>query len=172
MPSWIEAALAFLKKQISLRFTMFWFLSWMVLLLFIPSRWAEFIDSGIGKWNVPYIGTAIFLIPISFFISLMIKSSCYYLAFVSEAVKDKRKAIDAKNKLLYVTEEESLIIKYIFENGSSDYMPNYTVAALFRLTEKGIIYGVGGDSPLSRTYYLNMEYENALIRIIAERDSN
>ncbi|MBW5406189.1 super-infection exclusion protein B [Morganella morganii] len=172
MPSWIEAVLAFLKKQISLRFAMFWFLSWMVLLLFIPSGWAEFIDSGIGKWGVPYIGTAIFLIPISFFISLMIKNTCYYLSLVSEAVKDKKQAHNVREALFSLNDEEADVIKYIFENGNSDYMDNCTATTLFSLVEKGIIYSSGHGSPLSRTYYLNKKYENAFIRIISEVDNN
>lgn len=167
MPSWIEAMLTFLKKQISLRFAMFWFLSWMLLLLFIPSVWTEFIDSGIGKWSVPYIGSAIFLIPVSFFISLITKSIYNYFFSVSEEKKDKRKLINAKKILHSLNDEESEVVRYIFENGSTDYMQGCSMTTICRLTEKNIIYGIGGMSPSSHTYYLYELYEKAIISIVA-----
>ncbi len=149
---------------------MFWLLSWMVLLLFIPSGWAEFIDNGIGKWNVPYIGTAIFMIPVSFFISLIAKNLYELLFSLLEKRKEKNHSTKAIKILNELTEKEKEIVNYIFQEGSTAYMDDCPISDIFKLLNKGIIYGIGGDSPLSRTYYLKELYEEALIKIIAKNN--
>ncbi|NBN36586.1 MULTISPECIES: super-infection exclusion protein B [Proteus] len=170
MPNWIEAVLAFLKKQISLRFAMFWFLSWMALLLFIPSGWAEFIDNGIGKWNVPYIGTAIFMIPVSFFISLVAKNLYEFSLSFLDKIKEKKHSTKAIKTLSELTEKEWEIINYIFKEGSTEYIDGCHISDIFKLVNKRIIYGVGYGSPLSRIYYLEKLYEEAFIKIIAKNN--
>lgn len=165
MPNWIEAVLAFFKKQISLRFAMFWFLSWVVLLLFIPASWAEFIDSGIGKWNIPYVGTAIFLIPISFFVSQLAKKLYYYFFSVSKEKQKIKNINKAIKELLELPYEEQTIVNYIFKNGSTDRMKDCSMAAICNLIDKKIIYR---GSYYSRAYHLKNVYEDALIKIIAE----
>ncbi|MEQ4655668.1 super-infection exclusion protein B [Providencia manganoxydans] len=168
MPNWIEATLAFLKKQISLRFAMFWLLSWMVLLLFIPADWAEFIDSGISKWSIPYVGTAIFLIPVSFFVSLLVKKLYHYFFSISEEKQDIKNINKAKKILRGLSTEEWQIINYIFEKGSTEYMADCSMASICNLVDKKIIYGLGGRSPSSHTYYLYDLYEDAIVKIVAE----
>ncbi|EMH0746745.1 superinfection exclusion B family protein [Proteus mirabilis] len=170
MPNWIEAVFTYLKKQTSLRFIMFWFLSWMAILLFIPSGWAEFIDNGIGKWNVPYIGTAIFMVPVSFFISLVAKNLYESSLSFLEKTKEKKQLTRAIKVLNGLTEKEMEIVNYIFQNGSSEYIANCPISDIFKLVNKGVIHGIGYDSPLSRTYYLEGLYEEAMIKIIAKNN--
>lgn len=147
---------------------MFWVLSWMVLLIFIPSDWAEFIDSGIQKWNVPYIGTAIFLIPVSFFISLLTKNFYHYFFFISEEKQDIKNINKARKILKNLSTEEQQIIKYIFENGDTDGIEKCSMASICNLADKKIIYGIGRGSRYTQTYYLYDTYEEALVKIVAE----
>ena len=73
MPNWIEAALAYLKQNTSLRFNMFWLLSWFALLIFVPTQYIDFINLKFLKWDNPYIASGICFVPISYFISYFLK---------------------------------------------------------------------------------------------------
>lgn len=144
---------------------MFWLLSWMILLLFIPANWAEFIDSGIGKWDIPYIGTAIFLIPASFFVSLLVKRLYYYFFSVSKEKQEIKNINKATKELQKLSYEEQAIVNYIFKNGSTIRMGECSMASICSLVDKNIIYR---GSPYSQAYHLKNIYERAFVKVIAE----
>ncbi|WP_204321173.1 hypothetical protein, partial [Proteus mirabilis] len=82
MPNWIEAVIAYLKQNTSLRFNMFWLLSWFALLIFTPIGYIEFINSKLLQWDNPYIVSSLFFVPVSYFISYFVKlfiKLCIYL---------------------------------------------------------------------------------------------
>lgn len=146
---------------------MFWFLSWMVLLLFIPADWAEFIDSGISKWNIPYVGTAIFLIPVSFFISSLIRWFMHISGESGGYLKNKLRIHRARNILLYeLTDEEQSIVSYIASYGSSAGMDDCMRVSIMNLIDKGIIYERSGF--YNTTFYLSSFYEPLVKKLIIE----
>ncbi|HDL8497031.1 TPA: super-infection exclusion protein B [Yersinia enterocolitica] len=163
MQSWIEAAVAYLKQYTTLRFNMIWLFAWLTLLLIIPSEWRSFIDSKIGLFDISYTGTLIFLVPVSFFISLFIQ----WLAITSNnlfhSIQSKIKVNKAEKVILNLSEEEKALIVDIIDNGSyiSDGDANET---LMSLVYKEVIYSC--QNTYSSEYKLTDFYNNVAVGLM------
>ncbi|EAB8791437.1 super-infection exclusion protein B [Morganella morganii] len=168
MPSWIEAVLAFLKKQISLRFAMFWFLSWMVLLLFTPSGWSEFIDSGLAARGVPYIGANAFLAAAAYFIGSFVKWLHPHLRDYVNYIKGERHFSNAKKEIQSLPDEEKEIILEMIdhENNSGHVFNEEDNIYLLSLLDKGIVRVV--FDPYVTKYDMDGYYKQAAISLMVE----
>lgn len=168
MPNWIEAVIAYLKQNTSLRFNMFWLLSWFALLIFTPIGYIEFINSKLLQWDNPYIVSSLFFVPVSYFISYFVKLFIKLCIYLNRALTQVRLNKKKKNNINNVTDKEASIIAIFAEIGldselSFDSMNEEGVIELFN---KGIIEPIKGDyinEPkcryrITRNYLKDIEY--------------
>ncbi len=147
---------------------MFWFLSWMVLLLLIPSGWAEFIDTGLASRGVPYIGANAFLAAVAFFVGCFIKwLNLHCRAYISQA-KDHLSFNVAKKEIQSLSDEEKEIILEMIDNqnNSGHVFNEDNNIYILSLLDKGIVRVVF-DRYVTK-YDMDGYYKQAAISLMVE----
>lgn len=74
MPNWIEAVIAYLKQNTSLRFNMFWLVSFVLILAFMPKSFIQLMNANITGNEYPNIIPILFSIGASYFFHILSNS--------------------------------------------------------------------------------------------------
>lgn len=139
---------------------MVWLFAWLTLLLIIPSEWRSFIDSRLGFFDISYIGTLIFLVPVSFFISLFLQWVAAKLINLFHRVQSKIKTHKAEKLILSLSEEEKDLIVDIVDNGT--YIPSDDASdPVMNLLHKEVIYSC--QNKFSSEYKLTDLYKKVVV---------
>lgn len=167
MPNWIEAALAYLKQNTSLRFNMVWLFTWLLLLFLIPDSVVNFINGKINFFNIPYIGVILTLIPVSFFISDFLKWLWSSLIGMHRNIKESLKFRRTKIEIQSLSErEKEIILRLINGDDIDDFANDEDDIYMHSLIYKGIIHE-HHDTYITK-YKLDCYYRKAIISLLVE----
>lgn len=167
MPNWIEAVIAYLKNQVSLRFAMVWLFTWLLLLFLIPDSVADFISGKINFFNIPYFGVILTLIPVSFFISDFFKWLYSSLRNAYRNIKESLKFKETKIEIQSLPEKEKEIILCLIDgNDIDDFADDEYGIHIHSLMSKGIIHE-HHDIYITK-YKLDHYYRKAIISLLVE----
>ncbi|GHC04205.1 super-infection exclusion protein B [Providencia stuartii] len=167
MPNWIEAVIAYLKQNTSLRFNMVWLFTWLLLLFLIPDSVVNFINGKINFFNIPYIGVILTLIPVSFFISDFLKWLYSVLRRTYKNTNESLKFKRAKKEIQSLSEKEKEIILYLIDGDDiDDFADDECGIHVHSLMAKGIIRE-HHDIYMTK-YKLDHYYRKAIISLLVE----
>ncbi|HGM9967514.1 TPA: super-infection exclusion protein B [Proteus mirabilis] len=167
MPNWIEAVIAYLKQNTSLRFNMVWLFTWLLLLLFVPDSVSHFVNGKIHFFNIPYVGVTLILIPVSFFISYFLKWLWSSLIGMPRNIKESLKFRRTKIEIQSLSEREKEIILCLIDGDDIDDFENDEDGIyVYSLMCKGIIHEYH-DTYITK-YKLDSYYRNAIVRLLVE----
>lgn len=147
MPNWIEAALAYLKQNTSLRFNMFWLVSFVLILAFMPKSFIQLMNANITGNEYPNIIPILFSIGASYFFSYFIKQLSKLMKYSCSVFSSKVSYCINKKKISLLNEKEIMIITIfaalgLTERMKYDSLKNPEVLSLFK---KGIIKPAKGE---------------------------
>ncbi|MGO2337454.1 super-infection exclusion protein B [Providencia sp.] len=147
MPNWIEAALAYLKLNTSLRFNMFWLVSFVLILAYMPNSFIELLNANLKGNEYPNILPILFSIGVSFFISYFIKQICRVLSYFYHLMKSKMSNSKYKIKVSRLNEKEIMVIAIFAALGLTTKMKYDSLKnpEILSLIKKGVIRPVKGD---------------------------
>ncbi|MBQ0693635.1 super-infection exclusion protein B [Providencia stuartii] len=114
MPNWIEAALAYLKQNTSLRFNMFWLVSFVVLLVFMPKEFIDFLNSGLSGDGYQNLLPILFSIGVSFFISYFIRVGARWINKLYQLTVDPILIRKRKKIILSLDDQDLMYLLLIF----------------------------------------------------------
>lgn len=159
MPNWIEAVIAYLKNQVSLRFAMVWLLYLVALWVLLPESFFEFINAKPIIGSVNNINAILSIIPVSFLLSDATKR-VYKLTFgIIEPIKEKAIKRENQNKISSVisnlSEDEKGYLAMFIDTGKEFLGGKRNDPVINSLLDKDILH----DS----SKHLSMRYANEFI---------
>lgn len=168
MPNWIEAVIAYLKQNTSLRFNMVWLFTWLLLLFLIPDSVVNFINGKINFFNIPYIGVILTLIPVSFFISDFLKWLYSVLRRIYKNTNESLKFKRAKKEIQSLPDEEKEIILEMidYQNKNGHIFNEEDNIYLLSLLDKGIVRVV--FDRYATKYDMDGYYKQAAISLMVD----
>ena len=152
MPNWVEAVIAYLKKQVSLRFTMVWLLYLVALWVLLPESFFGFINAKPIIGSVNNINAILFIIPASFLLSDVTKRICKISDAASGVLKSRLEISQRKRDITFQCEklnpgEINLISKFAEQGSQMLYIPPGD-RFLHSLLMKGLIPRDGRESTM------------------------
>lgn len=146
---------------------MFWLFAWLLLLLLFPDSASHFVNDRIHFFDIPYVGVALILFPVSFFISYFLKRLWSSLIGMCRNIKGALKFRRAKKEIQSLTEKEKEIIKCLFDGDDiGDFANDEDGIYIHSLISKSIIHE-HHDIFITK-YELDCYYRKAFIILLVE----
>lgn len=170
MPNWIEAVIAYLKNQVSLRFTMVWLLYLVSLWLFLPESFFDFLNAKPIFGSVNNINAVLFIIPVSFFLSDITKR-IYLLTFgIINSVKLKSIKRNNQHKISFVisslSEDEKDYLAMFIDTGKEFLGGKRNDPVINSLLDKDILHDSSKHLSMRHTneFIINPDYYSECVR--------